>query len=550
MINYLPAVLALCCFILAIILPFRFQPIPSFYAEALAFTALVFGYLHFYITYPKSSIKVPVIVLPILLISFIPLIQYFSGKIYFLESSFFPFLYILSLLAAIVLGFNLQSKQNLDNSQQNRLLKNLAFTLIIIGVISSVINLLQWSHTLTWLLFDEGSGNRLYGNLGQPNHMATILCMSLVACWYLGEIGILRNLSAYAILAILLWGLVLTQSRTTWIVLPFLLMFLSAYNNKNKFKFSLTPLWGTILSFFTLVLCLPYIHTILSALGYNTIITPSVVERATSGYLRFIIWDQMIHAIMQKPLLGWGWYQTAVAQYFQLIDTPGQEWVNSSHNIMLDILVWCGIPLGLCIIVYFIYIFFQLFNISSLPSLTALLFILPIAVHALLELPLFYAYFLIPLGIFIGIVLSHQKYTTVLIPKYISVFIVISGTGLIYSIFSDYNIAVDNQRKADTYEISMSKKPISLKENLFFDIQHERAKFTLLNPKTKLSDQQLNEMQKLISTGYTNYILYKYAVILLVNSKNGHADRQLQIINNRFNSKLDLAGVERDARKY
>lgn len=40
----------------------------------------------------------------------------------------------------------------------------------------------------------------------------------------------------------------------------------------------------------------------------------SLVERASSGYLRFNIWTQMLLAVQQHPWLGYGWNQTSVAQ--------------------------------------------------------------------------------------------------------------------------------------------------------------------------------------------------------------------------------------------
>ena len=68
----------------------------------------------------------------------------------------------------------------------------------------------------------------------------------------------------------------------------------------------------------------------------------------------------MIHAIAEEPWHGYGWNQTTAAQFRVVDSIHNKEWVTSAHNLILDIFVWCGIPLGLLIVSYFVYLYVKL----------------------------------------------------------------------------------------------------------------------------------------------------------------------------------------------
>lgn len=65
------------------------------------------------------------------------------------------------------------------------------------------------------------------------------------------------------------------------------------------------------------------------------------------------MWHQMLLAIKEQPLLGYGWNQVGVAQLSVYLDYPTTEWTEHSHNILLDLLIWNGIPLGILIIGFY-----------------------------------------------------------------------------------------------------------------------------------------------------------------------------------------------------
>jgi hypothetical protein len=67
--------------------------------------------------------------------------------------------------------------------------------------------------------------------------------------------------------------------------------------------------------------------------------------------------------------------------------------VTSGHNILLDIIVWNGLPLGLLIIGYMTCWILWLNHKAKVWSQSLLLMVGAILIHALLEFPLRYAYF-------------------------------------------------------------------------------------------------------------------------------------------------------------
>ncbi|MCP5961112.1 O-antigen ligase family protein, partial [Klebsiella pneumoniae] len=60
---------------------------------------------------------------------------------------------------------------------------------------------------------------------------------------------------------------------------------------------------------------LPFATNLIEAWSSTDVTEASgLVERASSGYLRFNIWSQMLLAVQQHPWLGYGWNQTSGAQ--------------------------------------------------------------------------------------------------------------------------------------------------------------------------------------------------------------------------------------------
>jgi hypothetical protein len=126
---------------------------------------------------------------------------------------------------------------------------------------------------------------------------------------------------------------------------------------------------------------------------------------------RLAIWAVLADAAARSPWVGYGWNQVAHAQLIAAADHPAVgELFGNSHNIVLDLVLWMGIPLGLLVtllvVLWFIGIARRCKNGNDW---TLMIAIAAISVHAMLEYPLDYSYFLVPLGLLMGTVHGHGE---------------------------------------------------------------------------------------------------------------------------------------------
>lgn len=238
---------------------------------------------------------------------------------------------------------------------------------------------------------------RPFANMAQPNHLSTFLILSIISCIYFFENKIINSKVLLCFSIILLLSVTLTQSRTAWVVFLFLSLYWLLSYKRDILRLSNKVIILHLILFIIFSVALPFIKGVLVK---NP--TISILDRASSGHERVQIWQQAIEAIKLKPLSGYGWNQSSFAQFDTIQNGFIKHKLTSFHNIVLDILVWCGIPLGLLIIVFFSYLLIKfLINSSSSAQVCAISFVLTILVHALFEYPLSYSYFFVTYGVYI-----------------------------------------------------------------------------------------------------------------------------------------------------
>ena len=88
---------------LAWLLPIHYRPWVTYTGELFAFLSL-FTLAAIYL---KDKIKLPVLSLPLLVLATIPLIQYFSGELFFFDKALTSTLFVLGFWMSIVIGYNL-----------------------------------------------------------------------------------------------------------------------------------------------------------------------------------------------------------------------------------------------------------------------------------------------------------------------------------------------------------------------------------------------------------------------------------------------------------
>lgn len=517
--------------------PFHYNPWVMFSSEISTFAAglsVLAALFYHHIKIPRAQI----LLLPFTLI---PIVQWSCGLVFDLSTALLSTFYLLGFWFMILAGYNL----SLDQKKREQIFSGFSLLIIIISLFTSLIAIFQWLNIESHLIYTlHLIGNRPYGNFGQPNNMATFLIIGLLGCLYLYE---KHKVTLWLLLPsalIILFTIALSQSRTSWIVFPFLLIYwmVKQFGKQKRFRFVQGLLW--CLAFFLIAgLILPYITQFIE-FSTNTEITEtsSFVARAGSGHERIGMWIQILHAIAQQPWLGYGWSQTSVAVVDSIQYGTVHVWFNSAHNVLLDIIIWNGIPIGIVIIAYFACWFVWLNQqAKETISIIAIMMVCTVLIHAMLEFPQRYAYFLLTCGFLLGII---QAQTPVLkgIVLNKQVFRLIWGISviLLVAIWRDYNVYVTNSNL-----LFKNKQPNAevLGSNQIFVLTQfeQRLKWIEMKPETTLSDADLAVWGSFVKNKATPYNLRKYAQLLAYNGKVEQAKQQIFILQHLYRQQITLA---------
>lgn len=371
------------CLVLAYTLPHHYTPWKTALQDAFSIISLFL----LIISLPIKQYRLPQLLLaPTLLLIVIPL-QSLLGTLSYSSDAWLGFLYILLFSLALIYGFQLQQ------SNSSHIILLIQSTLLFAAFISALIAIRQWLG-VDLTSFELSHINRPYANMAQPNSLSTLIMLGVAAALALFANKRLSLLTFVLVILILSFGLMLTKSRTPLLTCLFIPIFLIG-RRTYYLPFAL------FISFLILAYLLEPILN--SALLLSDSV--SIVDRA-KAMERTLLYKQFALAILQKPWFGYGINQIAMAQ---LDITPvfslPKMMTQHTHNIVLDMMVWFGIPITILTLGY------ALLKTRFWPSikntdtqLYAQLSALAILIHGMLEFPLEYAIFLIPFGIFVGLI--------------------------------------------------------------------------------------------------------------------------------------------------
>jgi O-antigen ligase len=243
----------------------------------------------------------------------------------------------------------------------------------------------------------SGTAGRAVGNLRQPNHLSSLLLWAGIATVALVDLGRLGRRAGAAMLAALVFALVLTASRT------------------GLLSVLLLALWGAVDRRLArparlLLLAAPLVYA-LSWLGLAQWAAASqhafggsarLAESDISGS-RFGIWANTLELIRRQPWTGVGFGEFNLA--WTLTPFPGRPvaFFDHTHNLPLQLAVELGLPLAGVVMALLLwalarglYSAWQADGRLGTAQRAAMAMVLMIGLHSLLEYPLWYSYFLLP----------------------------------------------------------------------------------------------------------------------------------------------------------
>lgn len=338
--------------------------------------------------------QVPALALGALALALVPVLQSATGLVGFRSDPLLAATYLAAFAAMVVVGRHLAAAPSV------RFLPWLQGALLAGALASALIALLQWLRIdlPTIHVLPLGSGSRPSGNLAQPNHLACLLCLGLTAVAYFYETRRLSGPPSIACAALLGWALVLTESRAGWVMFGMLCVWWLVQRRRAALRLRAPAVVAAVLLFVAAAALLPSLNDAL-LLSRD----PGTGPRLHAGS-RLNHWATLWDATLRQPWLGYGWGQVSQAQVAAVLDHPASgEWVQNSHNLLLDLLVHNGLPIGFAtaalLALWFLHRGLACRNAECWALLAG---VGVVFTHSMVEFPLDYTYFLLPIGLVMG----------------------------------------------------------------------------------------------------------------------------------------------------
>lgn len=458
-------------------------------------------------------------------LTFVPGLQYAFGLIMFSGTAWISTAYLMGFWLALLTG----SRWELASPGQ--LSDGLFLAIGVAAFVSVGLQFHQWLGLDILDIWTMGGGfSRPFANFGQPNQLATFLLWGVLsAAW--GQVRQRIGVGTALLMAVyLLFGVALTASRTAWMAVGILVFASWVWRDlwpDQRWPWAITALG---LYFAICVMAIDGLNQLLLL----TMPAESGDILRISGELRPAVWSLFINAILQQPFSGYGWSQGGLASLSVAAGYPTfHVFFFHSHNVFLDLMLWCGIPVGLVVSIYLLrWLWLSLSAVLMAENAVLLLFVLMVGNHAMLELPLQYAYFLLPLGLVMGALnVRLGARPLVVVERWSFIFVWLVSTLLLVLIVRDY-ARVEPSYQALRFEWARIKtdKRGGPPEVLLLTQWREFIRFARLEPRNDMSADDLEWMRKVASANPSGGSLLKLASALAMNQKTDEAQMWLKKI--------------------
>ncbi|OYT92176.1 MAG: polymerase [Burkholderiales bacterium PBB3] len=513
----------------------HYEPWVNFHSEALAFFGLgLFAIAECLRTQPCPNWTTPRA--PFTLVGFVITfvwLQLLVGTGIFFGDALLISLYLCGLAVAITLGLRYASIGVPDTN-----LKSVFVPLVVAALLSAAIGLLQWLNlegVLGMYAVESSVGDRPMGNLGQPNQLATLLLMGLVSLAWSHDRGHGGRWVFGIGAGFLTLVLALTQSRAGMLGAVSASIFLAWKAHTIPSRLSPWHFLVWLLGYGLALFLVPAIYDLLHMHGGRS---------AASLYVasdRYAIWGQALAAIWQSPWIGYGWPQTPAAQAVGSLTVPGASIFTFSHNIVLDMLLWNGIPMGLLIVGLCAWWFLsRLYSATQTHAVFAMAALLPLLVHSMVEYPFAYSYFLLTAGLLVGVVeaMHRSAAVTALSRKWVTLGLGVwfcIGSVMVYEYFqvdADYRFARLVNQGLEQAPANFQPPSIHLLTQL-----SALSAAMRIQPAPNMPPAELEIMRTVLYRFVNREVHFNYIIALGLNGNATEAIRQLSILRSMYGNR-------------
>ena len=275
-----------------------------------------------------------------------------------------------------------------------------AWAWVVCGVLNIAVALVQvfapsWPDG-SWLAA-SGLPGRAVGNLRQPNHLSSLLLWHCIAVVALLQLGQLRRVWAGVLLALGVFAVVLTASRTGLVSV----LLLAGWGLLDR-RLSRTARW--------LLVAAPAVYALSwlgmaqwAALTQHAFGGAQRLAEADVGGSRVAIWRDTLTLIAQQPWAGVGFGEFNLAWTLTPLPQRPVAFFDHTHNLPLQLAVELGVPLATAVMALLMWALWRGMRAAwatagnlGTAQRCGMLMVLMIGLHSLLEYPLWYSYFLLP----------------------------------------------------------------------------------------------------------------------------------------------------------
>jgi O-antigen ligase len=388
--------------LLPFLIPFKALPIPSFRAETVA-VGLGFAAL---LVLPAWAGKLTIPRVILLPAGFIVLLmlQIALGRLAFYQQGLLAVLYLLWAAALIVLAGLLRRELGVE-----RIAAVLAWFLFAGLLACSIIGFAQHLGSYAFLgpYITIASKSRVWGNLAQANHLANYMTLGLASLVYLFATGRLRTVYAASAGAFGLYILSLTGARAPWVFLAAFCALAGGFFAGERSAVNRRLLVVSLLALLGLYL-MPLVVAVLQPAAFPVPVTASErlaetfsIERRPAifrtGWLMFL----------SAPVQGVGYRQFGLHNFLlnaHLTGPAERGFTDNAHNLFVHVLAEFGVLGLVALLVGSVPWVLGLLRQPRTPELWWVLALAAVlAIHSMVEYPLWYAFFLGVAAVVLGL---------------------------------------------------------------------------------------------------------------------------------------------------
>ncbi|WP_162249328.1 PglL family O-oligosaccharyltransferase [Rhizobacter sp. Root16D2] len=506
-------------------MPTHELPWTTFHAELAMGIAALFGSVSVLSALRGRVVAMPSLTVFAAAVSMTPLLQLLVGTIRFAGDAILSSLYLFSFAMTVAISFHAARLWS-----GRRVLDACAWVVVLAAIASSGMALGQWqmSDGLPLLVNTLAPLSRPYANLLQPNLLATLLVLGLVgvACLFDN-----RRISAAVSLltaALISFGLILAQSRAAWLELAVISLVVIA--KRRALTGSLGLRHFAIGAMLLILAQLAWM--VLDPLSAHPVARDATVSTASTGN-RITHWHEMAVAMLRRPWSGYGWMGVVSAQYDVAAAFPAtHEILGYSHNLVLDLLVCTGIPLGLIIVGWLlVWLWGVATSATDSTALLALVALMAMLSHAQVEYPLAYTYFLLPAGVLCGLLCADGPTASVrVVPAWLSPMLLCGAASLLFVVSVDY-LTVEQQMMRLRFEqarIGLHAPQSTLPPIRLLSQFDALLQFARTPERKDMTELQLGEMRQTVARFPSGANMVRLAAALALNNQSEEAVQVLR----------------------